>query len=566
MKNLILGLLVSLCVATVPSTADACHHSIKSVTLEPVTACPGEEVQVTVQVELDGRWYDVRKWKSTSIDGVCYDHDNYVKNNGKQTFTETFIIVAPDEFGPTSLQIKTFAGDDCTSHRKTKNVDLSVIYCCPVCEDGDDCTIEQGDGYVTITCGDAVAYLYDGEDGEDGQDGEDGEDGADGEDGEQGPQGPQGIPGTSCTVEQDGPCAYIYCEDQTSAVVCNGEDGADGEDGEQGPPGEPGEDGADGESCYVTQEGDCAVIYCGGETMATICDGADGADGVDGTSCWVEDLPRKAVIHCGRSQATVWNGLSCWDLNQNRRRDFCKPCIQQMFDGECPTTFILEYPCEAPTGTVSKARQIAKVYDGSTCEVEVGCVEYIMSTMDVDETAATQICDYTEDTNGDGEIDILDCRGVDGQDGDDGQDGADGLDGATGPQGPPGQDGADGVDGLDGADGQDGPPGPQGPPGQDGRDGVDGIDGIDGENCEVFDNGDATCSIVCAESEVLVQDCGVGAEPLEDILTGFFPEEEEVIEEAPNPGGVCGAFGGLTVVAMLLPLGLMKFRSRRYGV
>lgn len=85
-----------------------------------------------------------------------------------------------------------------------------------------------------------------------------------------------------------------------------------------------------------------------------------------------------------------------------------------------------------------------------------------------------------------------------------------------------------------------------------------------GENCEVFDNGDATCSIVCAESEVLVQDCGVGAEPLEDILTGFFPEEE-VVEEAPNAGGMCGAFGGITVVAMLLSLGLMKFRSRRYG-
>ena len=54
-------------------------------------------------------------------------------------------------------------------------------------------------------------------------------------------------------------------------------------------------------------------------------------------------------------------------------------------------------------------------------------------------------CDTdTEDTNGDEDCDVFDCRGADGANGLDGQDGADGTQGIQGIEGNPGQDGADG--------------------------------------------------------------------------------------------------------------------------
>lgn len=524
MRNIVLGILFSVVIGVCPDTVMACHHSIKSVTLDPITACPGDSVSVAVQVELSGTWYDVKRWGSTSIDGVCFEHSNYQSDNGTKTFTEAFTITAPSVPGVESVDVKTFRSDNCSNQEASKSVSLSVIYCCPTCEDGDDCTIEQGDGFVTITCGNTVAYLYDGEDGEDGE------------------PGAQGIPGTSCTVSQDGPCAYISCEDGTSATVCNGEDGEDGEPGD------------DGESCYVTQEGDCAVIYCGSETTATICDGVDGADGVDGTSCWVEDFPRKAVIHCGLSTAVVWNGLNCWDLNENHRKDFCSPCLRDMFDGGCPTEFIYTYQCDIPEGTLTKARRFAKDFGDTTCEVEVDCVEYVQTHMDVSETIASQICSFTEDINGDGNIDILDCRGSDGQDGADGSQGLpgnNGQNGATGPQGPQGpqgEDGEDGVNGVDGVDGEDGLPGPQGPPG---HDGVDGVDGLDGDGCEVYDNGDTTCTIECGDSSVVVYNCSD-------------PNRTSSVEQPETHRGPCGSFDGLTIVGMLLPLGLLRFRSGQY--
>ncbi|RLC89143.1 MAG: hypothetical protein DRJ03_00820 [Chloroflexi bacterium] len=240
-----------------------------------------------------------------------------------------------------------------------------------------------------------------------------------------------------------------------------------------------------------------------------------------------------------------------------------------MFDDVCPVAedFFIDYECEFPPAT-SKAMRAAKTYDGE-CGAVVTCSEYLTTFTEFDSDAIALICGYTEDPNGDGEFDALDCQGDDGSDGNDGSDGgsgadgSDGTDGANGSNGSNGSDGADGADGIDGVDGQDGP---QGPPGQDGLDGVDGIDGLDGEGCDVIDNLDATCLVACGDSEVLVYNCGSGADSIEDILTGFFPEEEEVVEEAPGGGaGPCGAFGGLTVVGMLLPLGLMRFRSRRYS-
>jgi len=511
-SKVIVGLLACWCLAATPSVAEACHHKITSVSLDPVTACPGDEVQVTVNVELYGKWYSVQKWKSTSIDGVCYDNPNHYSSDGRQNFTEVFTMLAPGTQGLGNVQVKTFAGENCTSHKKTVNVDLTVIYCCPQCEDGDDCTVEQGDGFVAITCGETVAYLYDGEDGTDG---------------DPGPPGPPGIPGFSCSVEQDGLCAHISCEDGTSATVCDGE---------------PGEDG---ESCYVEQDGDCAVITCGDDTSTTVCDGQDGDDGRDGDSCWVENFPRMAVIHCGESTATVVNGLNCWDLNGNRRRDFCAPRLRRMFDGECPDEFLMEYQCELPDGLTSKAVQMAKTYEGSVCETDVGCVEYVFSMTDLDYTVAEEVCNFTEDTNADGSVDVLDCRGDDGADG---SDGVDGQVGSTGLQGEPGIQGPEGPAGPQGDIGPEGPQGPVGEPGQ---------NGVDGEGCEVVDNLDATCTVVCGKSEVIVHNCGEGAEPVEEVITDLVPEE------APTTG-VCGAFGGISLVAMLPLLGLMKLRSRKY--
>lgn len=53
------------------------------------------------------------------------------------------------------------------------------------------------------------------------------------------------------------------------------------------------------------------------------------------------------------------------------------------------------------------------------------------------------IADGNEDTNGDGSVNVLDCRGAAGVDGANGPSGADGRDGAAGQNGADGQDGAD---------------------------------------------------------------------------------------------------------------------------
>jgi len=88
----------------------------------------------------------------------------------------------------------------------------------------------------------------------------------------------------------------------------------------------------------------------------------------------------------------------------------------------------------------------------------------------------------TEDFNGDGVVDTLDCQGLDGQDGEDGQNGQNGQDGEDGAEGQNGADGVDGQDGADGADGQNGADGEDGQNGADGQDGADGANGQDGQD------------------------------------------------------------------------------------
>ena len=104
----------------------------------------------------------------------------------------------------------------------------------------------------------------------------------------------------------------------------------------------------------------------------------------------------------------------------------------------------------------------------------------------------------TEDVDGDGDVDIDDCKGADGVDG---VDGTNGLDGAPGPTGATGANGLDGVDGANGADGADG---------VDGAAGAAGADGADGLACWDLD-GDGSPNLLTEDSngdgDVDVDDC-----------------------------------------------------------
>lgn len=239
--------MVAVLAAALPLTAKANGEGrINRVALSPATVCVGDEVIVTVVV-----YPGDRVWSSTSIDGVCFNHSNH---SGSGTFQEVFVIIAPSLQGVGNVQVKAFTDDDCESQLgRARNARLTAIMCDG--EDGLNCWDLNGnfecDDDEDINDDDVCDALdCRGEDGQNGQDGQDGQDctvtevkedyivvGAEiccgddcvtvynGEDGEQGEQGPQGVPGTSCTVEQDGPCATIKCEDYTSATVCNGDDG-----------------------------------------------------------------------------------------------------------------------------------------------------------------------------------------------------------------------------------------------------------------------------------------------------------------------------------------------------
>ncbi len=534
-------------------------HSIESVEMNPAAVCPGEEVQVTVEVELEGSYYNnhynAQRWASTSIDGVCFEHDDHVLDyeDYGATFTEVFTFTAPGTQGIGNVQIKTFKSDNCYSHEDTQNVDLEILFCpkdgincwdlnqngeadfpdedtnddqeinvldCRG-QDGTDCTLYQVRGGVKICCGRKCLTIFNGQDGEgcgvrpndygDGYIIECGDDTSvvvhDGQD------------GASCLVSQEDGCAVITCGDDTVATIC---------------------DGDDGESCKVheSEQDGCVDIVCGNYT-STVC---DGERGYPGTSCEVYREGLCVHIKCEgtESHAQICDGLNCFDINQNGNKDICHPRLSSLFD-ECPSPedFFLEFECEYPPFS-TKAMVMAKEYEG-VCGSVVACEEYLRSlNTDLSDEAIALICDFTEDINGDGDIDVLDCRGSDGNDG------------ATGETGPVGSAGGNGSNGSTGAQGELGETGEQGEdgvrgvPGSRGASGRPGADGADGEGCDVVDNSDNTCTILCAGSEVVVFNCGTGAEP---------------VVTTPN---LCGSFSGLTVVAMLLPMGLMRFRSRSF--
>ena len=94
------------------------------------------------------------------------------------------------------------------------------------------------------------------------------------------------------------------------------------------------------------------------------------------------------------------------------------------------------------------------------------------------------VADPSEDINGDGVYDALDCQGPAGPPGPSGPQGPQGNPGAQGPQGNPGVPGAQGPQGNPGVPGPQGPaggpPGPQGNPGPQGPEGPIGPQGLQG--------------------------------------------------------------------------------------
>ena len=172
-----------------------------------------------------------------------------------------------------------------------------------------------------------------------------------------------GVDGNDCSIEDNGDgTATLQCTDGTQVVLENGSNGADGADGvngaagSAGPAGDRGSRGAQGSS---------------GSS------GADGAPGMDGM-----------------------NGLSCWDLNENGKKDFCDPAVQDV-DGMCPPQY-------------------------DSCYLT--------------QTGSNGLIGFTEDVNGDCVIDVNDCSSVGPQ----GPQGLQGPQGPVGPQGPQGPAGPSG--------------------------------------------------------------------------------------------------------------------------
>lgn len=286
--------------------------------------------------------------------------------------------------------------------------------------------------------------------------------------------------------------------------------GPQGPTGPTGPTGEPGQNGSDG-------------------TDGT--NGTNGVDGQNGTSCTVvENEDGSATITCGEENATVYpgqdgnNGLSCFDLNGNRQGDLCDPEALYEF-GDCLS--FREY-CQ----------------NGGN-EEEIDIIETNAKLI----RASKQIfdCTFTEDTNGDGAVNTLDCQGQQGQTGNPGSNGNGGVTGSTGAAGSScsvkdNHDGSFTMLCTDGSyvtwhNGQDGLPGQNGSPGANGiagTDGQSGSSGLDGIPCSPRDNGDGTTTITCGNNSFVLGDVNTG-----------------VMSVPPPPSGICGSMDLLTLLAGL---------------
>jgi len=300
---------------------------------------------------------------------------------------------------------------------------------------------------------------------------------------------------------------------------------ATGPQGPTGLPGEPGEDGQNG------TDGTNGINGTDGQ------DGVDGTNGVDGQSCTVvENEDGSATVTCGEESVTIQpgqnglpgeNGLDCFDLNANGQGDLCDPEALYEF-GNCSS--------------------FRKHCQSGGNEEEIDIIETNAKLI----RASKQIfdCTFTEDLNGDGVVDTLDCNGQQGESGNNGTNGSNGRDGVSGSNGATGsscsvKDNHDGTytmlctdgsyvtwhDGQDGADGQNGT---NGFDGQDGQNGLDGTPGIDGTPCLPTSNDDGTTTITCGNNSFTLGDVAAN-----------------VVSTPPSQGGICGSIDIITLLAGL---------------
>ena len=194
-------------------------------------------------------------------------------------------------------------------------------------------------------------------------------------------------------------------------------------------------------------------------------------------------------------------GLDCFDLNGNRRNDLCDPEALLEF-GDC--SLFREY-CQ----------------NGGN-EEEIDVIETNAKLI----KSSKQIfdCAFTEDINGDGVVDTLDCGGQRGQPGNPG------LNGDTGPEGLPGsscsvKDNNDGTYTMSCEDGTY----------VTWHDGTPGVNGLDGVSCISTPNNDRTTTIDCGDNSFILGDVST------DVLDVPLPQ-----------GGICGSIDIVTLLAGLI--------------
>lgn len=139
---------------------------------------------------------------------------------------DTFAIILNGAQGPQGVQGPQGAqgvqgpvgqtGASCQAYRSF--LFSGVWLACPnqlpvFISDGEDCKVKQLSNGARITCGDSVAFVYNGTNGQNG---------------------------TSCSISNVSGGARITCG-STSQIIYDGEDGAVGPVGPQGPQGEPGQ-------------------------------------------------------------------------------------------------------------------------------------------------------------------------------------------------------------------------------------------------------------------------------------------------------------------------------------
>lgn len=200
----------------------------------------------------------------------------------------------------------------------------------------------------------------------------------------------------------------------------------------------------------------------------------------------------------------------------------------------------------------------------------------------------------TEDVNGDGVVDLDDCRGAQGETGAVGPKGADGLscwdlngngeadlpdedlngdeivnaDDCQGPEGAAGASGASGTPGATGMPGAEGPTGPQGQPGEAGRPGIDGQTGAAGEpGTPGADGADGDHGVHCWDLNAN------GIEDDDEDLNGDgLVSVEDCRGTQGEPGAttpapaVCGAAGLLPLLLMLGGMTSLRWVATRRRV